>query len=375
MGHGEYPPQKNELHVRAQDRDELARIFTAANARRNGLGPEILHASTEPLLAGKPLGSEGWDLIISNIPAKTGLPVLEDFVRRSATLLNPGGRVIIVAVNTLALFFEAKIQASASLLRKEQAAGHTVFVYGEDADQQNERTLKAAFPSPTVENLLMNNPAYIRNRGDYAMEKTSYHLDTIHGAEGFDHPAGEVLAAAKLAVKREEDIRSCLRSDDAAVLIWEGDQGHFSTWLVKRFGGAFCTVLSGRNILALAAARFNTARAMGGTPDGADVPHIVCAADLFLDGDRILAEINGGSAPEKKFAFVAAFPEAVPQTDRISPFWDALDRLAAPGAVVIVGLSSAGAERFDRKKPKDFSRLGDLRRNGFRALAYRKKIL
>jgi SAM-dependent methyltransferase len=122
------------LHVRAQDRDALAALFTAYNARRNGVASGAFSAHTEPLLAGPP--ESRWDLILSNIPAKAGRPVLEDFVPRSLGLLAPGGRVLLVAVNTLAAFFRALIAgAGGRLLREAAGNGHTVFVYGSPAGE------------------------------------------------------------------------------------------------------------------------------------------------------------------------------------------------------------------------------------------------
>jgi hypothetical protein len=37
---------------------------------------------------------------------------------------------------------------------------------------------------------------------------------------------------------------------------------------------------------------------------------------------------------------------------------------------LVIAFPSVEAERFDRKKPKDFTRLLDIKRKGFRALAY-----
>jgi hypothetical protein len=94
-------------YVRCQDRDELDRLFTEYNALKNGIPAPRLSAHTEPLLGG--LVAARWDLILSNIPAKAGKPVLEDFVLRSAGLLNPSGRVLIVVVNPLANWFRSWI--------------------------------------------------------------------------------------------------------------------------------------------------------------------------------------------------------------------------------------------------------------------------
>ena len=111
-------------------------------------------------------------------------------------------------------------------------------------------------------------------------------------------------------------------------------------------------VLSGRNVLALAAAR----AALAAVQPGA-APPIIPIADIFLDRER-LATAGG-------FALTAFFPEKVTVTA-----WEGLAHLTAPGGIVIAGMSSAEAERFDRKKPPAWHRIGDIKRKGFRAIAY-----
>ena len=370
--------EKSSLHVRAQDRDELARIFTEYNARQNSLGPETLGAWTEPLLA----GPGGWDLILSNIPAKAGLPVLEDFVRRSAALLNAEGRVFLVAVNTLSDFFDSAIQANSSLIIREKGPGHTVFMYA-----RKERKSETSFPFLTKDDFFIQCPGYIRRRNEYEIEKTSYHLDTIHGAPGFDSPGDEILVAAKLVVRLKEEILSCFRSEnkkneavkaespESPVLIWEGSQGHFSSWFAAHFRSAWGIILAERNILSLVLSRYNTAIALKDLKTKSSV-QIVCAADLYLDREKILGEAEKAipGTGSRGFPFIAAFPEFIPQVDIIESLWEGFAALASPQGIVLTGFSSAEAERFDRKKPKDFSRLGDLRKKGFRALAYKKTL-
>jgi hypothetical protein len=131
-------------------------------------------------------------------------------------------------------------------------------------------------------------------------------------------------------------------------------------------------VLSGRNILALEASRKNSGGAL-----------IVPAPDLSL-GTKALQEVLAGYVPEapawqnagRRFGISAAFPELLPQSmlpkdaDQLASLWEALPPLLAPGGVFIAGFGSTEAERFDRKKPSGFTRLGDIKRKGFRALAY-----
>jgi hypothetical protein len=381
--------------IRSQDRDELARLFTEYNARKNQIPPGALEAHTEPLLAGQP--DSRWDLILSNIPAKTGRPVLEDFIRRSAALLNPGGLVMMVAVHTLAGFFRGRIEsAGARLLREEAGAEHVVFVYG-GAGQADAGAGKAGRPEEREAlsgGLLVNHPFYIRKSGDYQVEGIPLRLDTVYGAAGFDSPGGAVSAAIKLA--RRLGPEKLNLDSAAALLVHEPGQGFFPLWLLKYLESAKpasfrltepaappalpSVVLSGRNILALEAARHNIGAAFPprgkGEPgacnpgnEGAHVSDlkILCAADLRAVKDG-------------PFSFIAVFPEIVSlksphasgEKDWYSLLWEGIARLLVPGGTALTASASAGAERFDRKKPAGFKRAGDLRRDGFQATAYNK---
>jgi 16S rRNA G1207 methylase RsmC len=373
-------PGAGGLRVRAQDRDELARAFTEYNARNNGISPEVLEAHTEPLLAGPP--DSHWDLILSNIPAKAGLPVLRDFIPRSAALLNPGGRVLVVAVTALAEMFRLRLlELGLPLLYHEAGREHQVFIYGPGTggppEQVGDRRNSAP---PLEENPLLNpdqaetpgaflreNPAYLRNSGDYTLEHIPYHIDAFQGLGDFDNPGGAIRTAAKLAdrlgLKRQ--------ALPPGILIHEPGQGHFPVWFLKYLGTEAAKqrplVFSGRNILALEASRHNAA-----IPD--IVIRLVPAIDLASRRDALLAAAGGpgGSheAGKGAYGFIAAFPEPAPRTDRFDAYWEGLEGLLKPGGIVLIALPSSEAERFDRKKQKHFIRLGDLKRNGFRALAY-----
>ncbi|MCL2374636.1 MAG: class I SAM-dependent methyltransferase [Treponema sp.] len=354
-------PGAVSVHVRAQDRDELARAFTEHNARRNGLSAENLRAYAEPLLAGTPPGSasaggDGWDFILANIPAKAGKPVLKDFIRRSAALLNKDGLVFLVAVHTLAEFFRSCIAAAgAPLIAEETGSGHTVFAY--------RPTKPAADPTPVSivfdETFPRAYPFYIRNQSRYEMEGISYRMDTVHGAPDFDSPSGAIQAAVKLAAKL--DLVSKLRGTEAAALhIHDSGQGHFALWLAHCLGGGnFRWVLSGRNALALANARSALMQAKAAI---SGAPAIIPAADIFSDRARIAAAAGGG------FELTGFFPEKAADAA-----WEGLTHLAAPGGFIIASMASAEAERFDRKKPPRWRRLGDIKRKGFRALAYQAR--
>jgi hypothetical protein len=204
-------------------------------------------------------------------------------------------------------------------------------------------------------------------------------MDTVHGAPGFDRPGGAVEAAAKLAIRLGRDR---ILSAAAAALVHEPEQGWFPAWLLaflERDGGEHRPrrdpvirnmTVSGRNILALEAARHNieclaplAEEAAAKEAAGPELS-VVPAVELSPGG---LAGL-----PEGGFGFIAAFPETVPRTDRREALWGGLTAFLAPGGLALVSLSSSEAERLDRKKPPGFRRLGNLKRSGFRALAYEK---
>jgi hypothetical protein len=203
------------------------------------------------------------------------------------------------------------------------------------------------------------------------MEGIAYHIDALHGVADFDNPGGTVTVAARLTTQ----LRSSLAATGPlkAVLVHEPDQGHFPVWFMSylqqqlpAINPSSCTMaLSGRNILALEASCHNLhGRAL-----------MVPAVDPLVNRDELLAALGDpdSGGPKGRYNMVILFPEAVPQTNRINAYWEGIGELLEPGGIALIALSATHAERFDREKPKDFSRLGDFKRHGFRALAYRKK--
>jgi hypothetical protein len=341
------------LVVRGQDRDELARSFTEYNARRNGLGSALFSAHTGALLDGP---GDPWDLILSNLPAKTGKPVLLDFISRSAGLLAKDGAAMVVAVNTLAPLLRGRIgELRLPLLGEETGKEHTVLAYGAGAEPGAPAARENAEGDPPG-----LRPAYFRGGGNHELEDTVYHIDAVHGAPGFDRSGAAVEAMARLAVRLGRPLADhCV---PGPILVHEPDQGHFPAWfrrhLEKTTGNApGRLVLSGRNILALEAARHNTGNTAAAIP----------AADLSF-ALRALLEAAGGPC-----AAAFLFPGLIPGTGRVKACWDSLGSLLASGGFALAALPSSGAERFDRAKPRGFLRLGDYKRRGFRALGYQKQ--
>ncbi|MDR3338203.1 MAG: methyltransferase [Treponema sp.] len=358
-----------DAEVRAEDRDELARLFTEYNARRNGLDSK-LKARTEALLAFPPGAS--WDLILSNVPAKAGLPVLKDFIFRSALTLRPGGLALAVAVNPLADFFRNSIRdADHELFHEETESDHTVFAWKRKQGK-----------AETAESAARIEAVYSRGSGDYELEGIGYHIDAVEGAAGFDRPGAAVSVAAKLVSKlAPPSFAPLFRRAGQGILIHEGDQGHFPVWFSKYAaefllneganGKAPRFVLSGRNILALQAARHNLENSLPGVK-----AELVPGVDIELSRETLACKAGKESAEGKQqyYSIAVLFPDLVPETDRIAAYWKALESLLGDGGIALIALPAVHADRFDRKKTAGFRRLGDLKREGFRALAFKRAL-
>jgi hypothetical protein len=323
---------------------------------KNHIPPTVLEAHTEPLLSGPP--EARWDLILSNIPAKAGLPVLEDFAVRAASVLQTGGRVFVVVIKALAERFRAWLEDARCLLLLETGGPeHVVFAYGSPV---RETRPGRTGPLTAKLDLMAEYPAYQRRRGTYTLEGISYTLDSIQGTADFDTPSAAVETAVKLAgrLKLRERLLSPDRHAGGGILIHEPDQGHFPLWFARYLGisspGPW--VFSGRNVLALEASRHNFFQDRAWI-----VPKLVPAVDPALGTAALEAE---------SFRFIAAFPETVPQTNRTAAYWAGIRRLLGPGGIFLMALPSPQALFFDRKKPEGFTRLGDLKRRGYRVLAY-----
>jgi hypothetical protein len=336
---------------------------------------------------------------------------------------------MVVIVAPLAEWLRSRI-TEAPLLCEEAGREHTVFAYGppERAEVEAGTALNASEgpggtasgePGNLAESEMAGNradflrkwPAYFRGAADYTLEEVSYHIDAFQGVADFDTPGMAVQTAAKLISrlaeresahwlnglgKQETEAPPGSDLPEPAILVYEPDQGHFPAWLASRLdrrpdsrdsaqaGGAATPfkrwVLSGRNILALEAARHNLALSLGGGgaggggtwdnsgADKAGAAIIVApSADPALDQEALGAAAGSGG----RFGLIVFFPESVPQTDRRAAWWEAMAGLLAPGGIVIAACSASEAERLDRHKPKGFTRLGDIKRAGFRALGYR----
>ncbi|MCX7024637.1 MAG: methyltransferase [Spirochaetes bacterium] len=314
-----------------QDRDALAVAFTGLNLRANGADAEVFRA---PLLWG--LEGRRFDLILSNLPAKAGLPVLGDFFARSTRMLAPGGRCFAVIVNTLAEAAARSIaEAGAADAVSRRGPNHTVFSWGADGNDP-----KAGTEPP--EGL------YIRTSREFRLEGERYGASGYWGLEEFDTLSyvTELAADAALRAATGRLVRSACVLDPGV--------GHLAIWLAKKFSCAEIAV-SSRDILQVMATREN-----------------LSALPRHRPSFRELDALEPSNGASRAFDLAAAFPEPVPGCDWIGPLWSEAAALCKDGAAFVATMRPTEAVRFDMRKSDGFRRLAEKKRKGFTALSYER---
>ena len=197
------------------DRDALALAFTRLNAGLNRLNP----VQTGGYLGFSGLPQKSFDLIVANLPAKAGPPVLRHFFSTFSTCLRPGGLFIPVIVNTLE---ELASDALREIVFKERGPEHTVFC----CRPQNPADPEELAP-------------YIR--GNLALQSCGRSLDlkTVYGLPGFDTLSYETGAMLELVKRFPPSGRT---------LVWNPGQGAVPAVLAA---GSCVLTLGSRDLLQL----------------------------------------------------------------------------------------------------------------------------
>ena len=313
------------LTVVARDRLALAVAFTLENARLNKVEVE----AAAGLLLEDPL--DPFDLVVSNVPAKAGEPVLADFVRRSLGLLTDSGLAAVVLVEPLAEWWKAELdKAGALVVYQESAPGYRVFHY--QAGPSCAAVTEPSFPS-----------AYRRGEVNWSVGTRTFRQTTVFGLPNFD--------ALDYRLQVTLPLLELLKPRGDAV-VWEPVQGHLATWVDALLPSNSTLHLAGNDALGVATARLNVNRRA-----------VVHAVPYPLD-----LEIGPGSID---LALVQLHPEPeIPWTDDAV---SALLRWLAPGGQALVNGSSTDVTRF-LERHKGLRKLHDNRSKGWRAVVLERLL-
>lgn len=319
------------LRVEFSDRDALAQAFTRLNLRENGLEAEGVHAG----LLLPEAGDHGYDAVVSNLPAKAGPPVLEDFFRRFPAYLSEKGFAAVVLVAPLRpLAEEACDRFGLDVVSSEHTSGHSVFVL-----RPGQGYRPAADPGLEP---------YIRFSGTFSTGKTACTLDTVYGLPGFDTPSyAETLAA------------DMLPKDHAPgpVLFYNPGQGYLPcSFAAGGKRGSRSIVLAGRDILALRIAARNLEK-HGIAPDYHHLPSIFRLSESLRSAD---------------LAGVVLLYDPCPSVREHEPLLHTLETLLAPGAFLLIAGKSSDLAGFDQVR-SSLKQEKTKKYRGFRSILYRRR--
>jgi hypothetical protein len=340
-----------EARVVMIDRDLLACAFSERNCRRNRLQVERLGidgpASRQtggsriivtPGLLGEVDHFGPYDAVLSNLPAKAGPEILSRFLRTaSATLLNPGGCLAFVIVNSLAGLAGPWIEAAGlSLERSRVGSGHTVFVTRKEG---------AAVPAAEKEEGI---DFYVRASGPRSLGRYTLEASGYQGLPEFDTNS----FATDLGIQALEGAAAGALVRD--FLVVEPGIGLSALWACRVLGPERIHFLS-RDYLALLASSANIA---------ARFPRISCLPMASLDAD---------SLPQASMDAILFFPDIIPRVDPVPGFWNLLSRTAKRGASAVVVSDSQSSFRLDKAKPPTFRKTGERKKKGWTATAYSRE--
>jgi len=243
------------LRVTMQDRDALALTFSQYNAQKNSA--EGVHVVGG--LAFQGLRGQHFDLVISNIPAKVGEPVLRQLYR---SMLLHATLSAIVVVNPLADYTQQTLpELNARILYQEQSTGHSVFYFtpaqpalsseeqASEVQPSENQPSSEGFPPEEVLPQQDLPEAYFRTGAKFEYTNLYYYLDTVWGLADFDSIPFQSQSAYRCVKSTSPFTRIC---------VWNPGQGHTAALLAAAQPDHSLTVdLLGRDLLALQASRHN----------------------------------------------------------------------------------------------------------------------
>ena len=330
--------------VTARDRDALALAVTAHNAAANGiecatrggLDTTDFDGAREPA---------GYQLVVANLPAKAGAPVLARLLAGAAEAAVPGGRVAVVVVANLAEAVRRAFSAVAELIHEQRGRGHTVF---------HGRPRRPFAPAPAAALA-----AYRRHRGEVTVAGLSYPLATVYGLPDFDTPSHLTQLTAAL-LQRSSALPPAAPAA-WSILAWNPGQGHLPVWLARVRRAAegapppseLRFTLVSRDALQLLAARANL------TGNGVAESALTLRHEVGLQHGAAAAHDLALLRPDDDLS--AAARRALPA--RLAPL------LRPAGQVVLYGGAPAIAPLLARRRPLTLVR--ESRRRALRAALLR----
>ncbi|MDX9898184.1 MAG: methyltransferase [Spirochaetia bacterium] len=312
-----------------RDRDALASAFSERNARRN----RIASVSIDTRLFLEGIEAERYDLVLCNVPAKAGPPVLDRFLKDIPGILTERGTGAIVVVETIAEAALASLRASgAEIYRTERGPGHSAFLF---------RRGSAAAVEPGAFWGVME-----RSEQRLRAGKILYRLKGYWGLQEFDTPS----FSSELSMNMAENAMAGLHTRRVALI--NPGVGRVACYIGARARGATID-LCGRDSLSLAVSARNLAlNAKADTPAG----------ESYSFASKL---------PDSAYDLLVETVDPIPRVDTLDDSWASALRILKRGGSYIATMPSAVMDRFEKRKPKGMVKISGKKKKGFACASWR----
>lgn len=331
--------QNPNMTVDFTDRDALALEFTEYNNNRNKFSSSTYTGS---------LGinqiyqkQQSYDLVVCNIPAKAGNPVIEQMIQDFSRMVNPEtGIVAVVIVKTLSNFAREIINKyNGEILFEKVTHEYTVYHY-KNIKQQSDFS----------ESLKDQLKPYIRGTYLFKGKKTDYTLDCVYGIPEFDNISFGTQITMNILEKTKIT---------GNVLIINPGQGHLPILIQTKNKKNEITEfhLASRDLLSLIISEYNCINSPSYKEDMQITKHHIPYLSR-LDGKYDFIFIN-----YEKENFKTAHKVLVQQLKRL---------LSSNGQLLITGKSTP-LFRIDTEIGivRGLIRINDIKYNGYRTILYK----
>jgi hypothetical protein len=332
-----------------RDRDALALAFTARNARLNKVKP----AALEHALFLDGLEGTSFDLVLCNVPAKAGVPALDRFFRDVPGILSESGTAAVVVVNTIAEAARQSIIAGGGdIWMTEEASGHTALLFRRGAAVQGS-VAAAAGSSPG------SDPWVVRERSEAVVKLGSarYRFKGYWGLPEFDTPSFATVLAAELSgtLPKGGQLRR--------VAVINPGVGRLPCFIRSQARSRID--LCGRDALALAASERNLDLNWPGDAGRED-------SGRGTGGGRLVVAAME-DLPDAAYDLVVEYADLTPRVDTFADMWAGAGSLLKANGHYISVMPSTAFDRFERRKPKGFSKLREKKKKGWACGLWRRE--
>ncbi|MCX6725927.1 MAG: methyltransferase [Candidatus Shapirobacteria bacterium] len=201
--------------VHMVDRDALALDFSKQNAELNGLEGIKLYGS----LGYDDISDRDFDLVISNIPAKVGEPVLSHILEDVRFYIKPEGRIAIVVIDAIGDYVTKVLESNKNIniTFRKRWPGHLVFHYKFSSNIFNESKPKLG---------AFERGIYKRGQKDIYVNDLEVSINTSYGLPEFNILSYETeMLLAKIENLKGKQIKRAL--------VFNPGQGFISSALSK----------------------------------------------------------------------------------------------------------------------------------------------